>query len=305
MTCKACNRVNQTLSHLQPTELTSSACCAVPASADFKPDANYAGNGRKVQIGNFEAYVTGQPGKKAIVHIYDICLYVWGEIGWILQPFADISSSDVLPTFSFRLLSRLAVGFHPNAFQVADVMSNESNALVVMPDLMKGGAWPISQFPPTNDAERNKMFGHIMKAGSWPKVVKPRMLEVIKYLKGLGVESVGVMGFCWGSKMCMQTVGDRDFDTVKGAVLFHPSMLENSDAENALKPAAVFDSKDEPDLTKFYEILKDKHSATIRKRYDDQPHGWVGATANFANPAEKKAADEVVGLAADWFKKLL
>ena len=113
---------------------------------------------------------------------------------------------------------------------------------------MEGGAWPIEKFPPKTDADRNAMFGHIMKAGSWLKVVKPRLSETVKFLKSQGVSSMGVQGFCWGSKMSMNVVGDNDFPEVKGAALFHPSMLENSDAEKSLKPCAVFPSKDEPDL---------------------------------------------------------
>ncbi len=99
--------------------------------------------------------------------------------------------------------------------------------------------------------KRCKLTLHLnysMKAGSWPKVVKPRLSETVKYLKSQGVSSIGVMGFCWGSKQCMNVLGDASFPEVKGAALFHPSMLENSDAEKSLRPCAVFPSKDEPDL---------------------------------------------------------
>lgn len=152
--------------------------------------------------------------------------------------------------------------------------------------------------------KRLSRFGHITRAGSWPKVVKPRLLETVKYLKAQGVTSIGACGFCWGSKMCMLTIADPAFADVKGVALFHPSMLENGDAEKAAKPAAIFPSKDEPDLTKFYEILRSKAPATIHKRYDQSPHGWVGATANFSNPIEKRDADDVIDLAAGWFGKL-
>lgn len=103
----------------------------------------------------------------------------------------------------------------------------------------------------------------------------------------------------------MNVIGDSAFPDVKGAALFHPSMLENSDAEKALKPAAVFPSKDEPDLTKFVQILKGKYPATIDRRFDDMPHGWVGATANFSDPAQKKQADVVIDLGAGFFNKVL
>jgi hypothetical protein len=56
-------RLAQQLSHLSnPTELTSAACCAVPASADFKVDNNYAGKGKDITIGGFKAYLTGKAG---------------------------------------------------------------------------------------------------------------------------------------------------------------------------------------------------------------------------------------------------
>lgn len=160
------SRLEQQLSHLSnPSELTATACCAVPASANFKAETSYSPKGKDISIAGFPAYAVGSASSgKAVISIYDI------------------------------------FGFHNNAKQVCDVMAELTNTLVVMPDSMDG-AWSINAFPPKNDAERNAMFGHIMKAGSWPKVVKPRLQETVKYLKSQGINSIGVMGFCWGSKM--------------------------------------------------------------------------------------------------------
>ena len=67
-----------------------------------------------------------------------------------------------------------------------------------MPDFFEDGeAYPLSRYPPTTDED--KALYHAFFAGiALPPKNKDKLLGFGKALKGDGVKSLGLYGFCWG-----------------------------------------------------------------------------------------------------------
>lgn len=83
---------------------------------------------------------------------------------------------------------------------------------------------------------------------------------------------------------------------VRAAALVHPAFIEVSDAEKAVVPICLLDSKDEDKETmdKFIGEIKKKPfgNKVFRKRYDIF-HGFCAGRANYGDEDNAKKANEV------------
>ena len=91
--------------------------------------------------------------------------------------------------------------FKPQTQQGADILADNLNAQILMPDFFEPGEpWPVDQFPPKTDEEKQKLqefFGGIAN----PHQSVEKALSVAKALKAEGVEFVGLYGYCWGASL--------------------------------------------------------------------------------------------------------
>ncbi|EED82516.1 predicted protein [Postia placenta Mad-698-R] len=98
----------------------NAACCSIPpVRSDYTPKGSY-----KSYPGFTKVYVTGPttPGNVALICVYDI------------------------------------FGFKPQTQQGADILADQLNAHVVMPDFFEPDApWPADKFPPKTDEEKAKL----------------------------------------------------------------------------------------------------------------------------------------------------
>jgi dienelactone hydrolase len=181
--------------------------------------------------------------------------------------------------------------------QGADILATELGARIAMPDLFKGKPWDLTNFPPP---DRNEFLSWLGKT-QWPQV-EPVLIKTIAYLRESGakkfgthtvvmVADVGLYGFCWGGKMAISATKH-----VRAAALVHPAFIEVSDAEKAVVPICLLDSKDEDKETmdKFIGEVKKKPfgNKVFRKRYDIF-HGFCAGRANYGDEDNAKKANEV------------
>lgn len=88
--------------------------------------------------------------------------------------------------------------FKPQTQQGADIIADQLKVKVFMPDFFEDGEpWPVEGFPPKTDEEKQKLqefFGGLAS----PPANKDKLIAFGKALKGEGVKTLGVYGFCWG-----------------------------------------------------------------------------------------------------------
>jgi dienelactone hydrolase len=75
-----------------------------------------------------------------------------------------------------------------------------------MPDFFEGKPADISWYPPDNKDKEQKL-GEFFKTQAAPPKTLPRVPKIVEELgKSKGVESWGVVGFCWGGKVCLRVL---------------------------------------------------------------------------------------------------
>jgi dienelactone hydrolase len=84
--------------------------------------------------------------------------------------------------------------------------------------------------------------------GSWEKVVKSDMEKVIQHYKQEGgIKKIGIFGFCWGGKICIEA-SDELSEDIRAAVLIHPAFVVTEDADRVKSPTLVIPTRDEADF---------------------------------------------------------
>ncbi|KIP08540.1 hypothetical protein PHLGIDRAFT_69188 [Phlebiopsis gigantea 11061_1 CR5-6] len=102
------------------THNTNKACCTIPpVKSDYQPKGTF-----KSYAGFNRVYVAGpeKPGKLALVCVFDI------------------------------------FGYKPQTQQGADILAENLNAQVLLPDFFEGDEpWPLEKFPPTTPEDQKKL----------------------------------------------------------------------------------------------------------------------------------------------------
>jgi len=163
-----------------------------------------------------------------------------------------------------------------NLQKVADHVASECKANVIIPDLFASGAMDNSkELKDLNFPEwmaKNPVSVSIERSN---KVVQ----HIIDEHKGKEV-SIGVMGYCWGAKMCEGQLAS--FPQVKCSVWFHPSWVSAEEAEKIPKGKHMFFGCAEEDGI-FTPELKEKYFAVLKKNgvnvekidYPHTQHGFA------------------------------
>ncbi|KAI7882031.1 alpha/beta-hydrolase [Lichtheimia hyalospora FSU 10163] len=191
-------------------------------------------------------------------------------------------------------------GFHDNTKQLCDLLSSESGCKVVMPDFLFRGQKPLNLLA----LPRDEMIAWVMEHGTIDVISEPAA-QIRDWLKEQGVTKCGIVGLCWGGKVGVQLTGRDSF--YNGAVLLHQALMDLQDAEEAGAPILALPSKDEPDMTEYMDILSKKPFGDKcgHKRFDDMPHGFAGAGADFNNELNIKRVQEAIQLIVDFMKQVL
>ncbi|TFK57569.1 hypothetical protein OE88DRAFT_1620274 [Heliocybe sulcata] len=249
----------------------NAACCSIPpVQSDYKPVGTY-----KPYAGFQKVYMTGpEKSDLALVAVYDI------------------------------------FGFYPQTQQGADLLAQQLNATLVMPDFFEPDApWPNDRFPPQSDDEKASLQAFFGPGGAAhpPKSVD-RLLDVARQLKADGAKKVGAFGFCWGGKVNILagSVVDTPLDAVAAV---HPAMLSAEDVETLSVPLGLYPSKDESteEYTKMLEIVSKKPFAAKNdhKHYTTMFHGFAAARADLDNAENKKQFEDLYNTLLKYFQKSL
>ncbi|KAJ2559231.1 hypothetical protein EV175_000428, partial [Coemansia sp. RSA 1933] len=118
-------------------------------------------------------------------------------------------------------------GFHANVIQLSDILA-ELGFYVVLPDLLRGKPLELA------DLGRPEVFGNfVQNAGSWA-TNKPMYATVLEHMKENGIDSVGVVGFCWGGKMVVDALAT--FDGLASGAIVHPALIQDGDFDKIGAP---------------------------------------------------------------------
>ncbi|KAK2626477.1 hypothetical protein QTJ16_003652 [Diplocarpon rosae] len=245
----------------------SAACCSIPPIVS----KGYEGKGRYETIGGMKTYVTGPSNaSKALLFIYDI------------------------------------FGYFPQSIQGADILATadkDHSYQVFMPDFLEGKPADISWYPPDTDA-KGKALGEFFRTTGAPPAAAKKVPGFVKEAqkKYEGLQTWGVVGFCWGGKIVSMTSGK---DTLfKAAAECHPAMVDPSEATSITIPLCMLASGDEPaeDVEKFKQNLAGEKYVEI---FGDQIHGWMAARSDLENEKVMKEYERGYKTLLDFFRKHL
>jgi len=178
-------------------------------------------------------------------------------------------------------------GFFPQTLQGADILAysdKEHPYRVFMPDFFEGSPADISWYPPDNE-EKGKKLGEFFQTKAAPPKTLPRVPKVVKEIRErAGIQTCGVVGFCWGGKIV--NLSSQEGTPFKAAAACHPAMVAAADAPGITIPYAMLPSKDEDmnEVKKWQEGLK---VPNIVEHFADQVHGWMAARSNLEDPKVK------------------
>lgn len=169
-------------------------------------------------------------------------------------------------------------GYFPQTIQGADILAtgdHEKPYQVFMPDFFEGSPADISWYPPDNEEKGKKLGAFFQGPAAPPKTLSriPKILEAIKS-KNSGLESFGVVGYCWGGKIV--NLSSQEGTPFKAAAACHPAMTDPADASKVTIPIAVLPSKDE-DKTAVDAYEKNLKVKNVVEWFPDQVHGWMAA----------------------------
>jgi dienelactone hydrolase len=246
--------------------LHSAACCTVPpvVAKDYSPKGKYT------TVSGLKTYETGSSGSKhAILVIYDIFGF--------------------FPHF-------------PQTIQGADILAygdKEKEYQVFIPDFFEGKPADISWYPPDTEEKGKKLGEFFEGVAAPPKHVKkvPELVEEIKKANP-GIESFGVVGYCWGGKIV--NLVSQSGTPFKAAATAHPAMVDPADAPKVTIPIAVLPSKDEDKVAvnAYEKALKVDH---IVEWFPTQTHGWMAARSNLEDEEVKKEYERGYKILLDFF----
>ncbi|KAI9716823.1 MAG: hypothetical protein M1812_005163 [Candelaria pacifica] len=179
-------------------------------------------------------------------------------------------------------------GFFDQTLQGADILAysdKENPYQVFIPDFFEGKPADISWYPPDTKEKKEKMGAFFSGPAAPPKTVE-RVPKVVKAIESQfpGIESWGVVGYCWGGKIVSLT--SQQGTPFKAGAECHPAMVDPNDASAVTIPLMMLASGDEnpDDVKNFEKNLKVKcHVET----YPDQVHGWMAARGDLENSKVK------------------
>jgi len=194
-------------------------------------------------------------------------------------------------------------GMSPQVRQVADLIADATGYRVIIPDFFDGKPWPMEKFPP---GEGDDLMGWIKSAGDYSRI-RALLVPVLERVRAQGAKSVGLVGFCWGARMCMNALQEGLVDAV---ALCHPSFVEDKDFEGGIASlkggVAILRSKDEAPMQPTKDIFAAANSPKfVVADFDNMHHGFMGARADFNDAENVKAVEEGVKIVSNFFAAAL
>ena len=171
-------------------------------------------------------------------------------------------------------------GLHPHVYRLADNLADHGFT-VVLPDFFPNGShWPYERVPIDKESDQWKAFVSRTMIYTEPAMdILHR--EGIGALKLRGINNIGLLAMCWGSKLALQAFKeDGNNEELKCVVCPHPYRITAEDVKNLKGPIAMLMPKgDASNVNGIQEALerdprwKEKN---VFVRFVDLAHGFLG-----------------------------
>jgi dienelactone hydrolase len=186
-----------------------------------------------------------------------------------------------------------------NTHQFADLLASAYGFRIVIPDFFRGQPWEHTKWPPV-PAEFQSWRDKIT---NWDTIVKYDIRAILNhYWTTFGIKDIGIFGFCWGG--LVSTLAATHMPEIKAAGLIHPSFLTDDMAQGVKAPTYMFPCKNDPDLTPFYNVIRDKFGDNSgHRRYDDMCHGFSTSMGNFSNPLNFQRVEQTIDILGNFFQR--
>jgi len=261
------------------------SCC--PPNAEKYLAASYATTGNTQALANgYEFYSSGSvEATKAILLVPDVFGWNGGRIRNIADWFAEAGYYVVVPK-------------------------------LMVPPLDDGtdgdGLFPNFDFTITEHVSR---FPGYMKLVNYNDVLKPRIAAAAEHINSLGINTIHLMGVCWGGWVCFLALADAEINNKFDCVAIpHPSVsLEQMICgkpvadlvDRVTKPVLFMPSKGDPDEYRengaWYQTLKAKFPTSATVDFAEHNHGFV-TRGDVSNPATKEAVEKALSTALSFYK---
>lgn len=90
----------------------------------------------------------------------------------------------------------------------------------------------------------------LQRVGDWNSIIRPDLINIVRYYQSQGVEEFGIFGMCWGGQIGALSAIELS-DYFKASAIVHPSFVTNDQAPTVRIPMYLMPSRDEPDMVTF------------------------------------------------------
>ncbi|CAF1066942.1 unnamed protein product [Adineta steineri] len=146
---------------------------------------------------------------------------------------------------------------------------------------------------------------------TWPRVEQD-LLTVNTYLQSQKYTKIGLIGFCWGGLRTMKACGNGNNVSWTNTPFFtgisiHGSGLNVPDADVLQVPMLFIRAGNDPSFDSITAVLNQKPfgNKCEYKVYQNMTHGFVSAGANYLNPENVAAIDDVHGKLRAYLTKIV
>jgi dienelactone hydrolase len=178
-------------------------------------------------------------------------------------------------------------GFNISQTRVfCDRLASEYSVQVVMPDFFRGTVAPTNGMP-----------AWLAGVGNWSKVSSD-LISVANWLRNSpSIKQIGLVGFCWGGLQVVRACSNLS-DLFSTGISIHGSSITVTEVEQLKKPMLFIASGTDPQLQPTISDAIERANPNISKQceyktYPNVTHGFAAAGANYSNPVNVEAIDDV------------
>ncbi|CAF1159593.1 unnamed protein product [Adineta steineri] len=146
---------------------------------------------------------------------------------------------------------------------------------------------------------------------TWPRVEQD-LLTVNTYLQSQKYTTIGLIGFCWGGLRALKACGNGNNVSWTNTPFFtgisiHGSGLNVADADVLQVPMLFIRAGNDPSFDNITAVLNQKPfgNKCEYEVYQNMTHGFVSAGANYLNPENVAAIDDVHGKLRAYLSKIV
>jgi dienelactone hydrolase len=178
-------------------------------------------------------------------------------------------------------------GFNISQTRVfCDRLASEYSARVVMPDLFRGTVAP-----------NENISSWSASVGNWSRVSND-LTNVAHWIHGSSPnDKIGLVGFCWGGLQVVRACSNLSTLFFTG-ISIHGSSLSANEVRQLKQPMLFIAAGNDPPLQPNISNAIEQGNPEISKKseyktYSNMRHGFVAAGANYSDPANVDAINDV------------